>query len=146
MKSNQKITRVQLKVNHDDELIMLGLVSSEPDYKMSLNINKRFKISLKNTSPVKLNNSGGEDLAFSRFSDLSHSPDLVFSLVSNRSGKNFLIKNLKNIDYVFIVHNNENDSNIGEITARLREIETVNAVFNIDLDIFKDKNLHYLTQ
>ena len=146
MKSNQKITRVQLKVNHNDELIMLGLVSSEPDYKMSLNINKRFKISLKNTSPVKLDNSGGEDLSFSRFSDLSHSPDMVFSLVSNRSGKNFLIKNLKNIDYVFIVHNNENDSNIGEITARLREIETVNAVFNIDLNIFKDKNLHYLTQ
>jgi len=146
MKSNQKITRVQLRINHADELIMLGLVSSEPDYKMSLTINKRFKISLKNSSPIKPDNSGGEEIAFSRFSDLSKSPDIAFNLVSNRAGKNFLIKKLRNIDYIFIVHNNENDNNIDEITARLREIETVNAVFNIDLNIFKDKNLHYLTQ
>jgi hypothetical protein len=146
MKSNQKVTRVQLSINHDDGLIMLGLVSSEPDYKTSLNINKRFKISLKNSSPIRVNNAGHEELAFSRFSDLSKSPDISYSLISNRSGKNFLIKNLKNIDYIFIVHNNENDNNIEEITARLREIEAVNAVFNIDLNIFKDKNLHYLTQ
>jgi hypothetical protein len=146
MKSNQKITRVQLKINHDDELIVLGLVSSEPDYKMSLSINKTFRISLKNINPVKLNNSANEALSFSRFSDLSHSPEMIFSLVSNRSGKNFLIKNLRNIDFIFIAHNNENNNNIEEITARLREIEAVDAVFNIDLNIFKDKNLHYLTQ
>ena len=146
MKGNQKVTRVQLSINHHDGLIMLGLVSSEPDYKMSLTINKKFKISLKNTPPIKVNNEGADELSFSRFSDLSKSPDISFSLISNRSGKNFLIKNLKNIDFVFIVHNNENDNNIEEITARLREIEAVNAVFNIDLNIFKDKNLHYLTQ
>lgn len=146
MKSNQKVTRVQLSINHDDGLLMVGLVSSEPDYKMSLTINKQFKISLKNVTPIKVNNAGPGELAFSRFSDLSKSPDITYSLISNRSGKNFLIKNLKNIDYVFIVQNNENDINTSEITARLREIEAVNAVFNIDLNIFKDKNLHYLTQ
>jgi hypothetical protein len=86
-----KITRVQLKTNHDGELIMLGLVSSEPDYKMSLSINKRFRISLKNAAQVKLNDSAGEELAFSRFSDLSRSPDMVFSLVSNRSGNSGIL-------------------------------------------------------
>lgn len=146
MKSNQKITRVQLKINHDDELIILGLVSSEPDYKMSLSINKKFRISLKNISPVKLISKGGEEISYSRFSDASRAPDIVFSLVSNRSGKNFLIKNLRNIDFIFIVHKNEDDNKIEEITVSLREIEAVNAVFNIDLNIFKDKNLHYLTQ
>jgi hypothetical protein len=146
MKSNQKVTRVQLKLNHDDQLIMLGLLSAEPDYKMSMSINNRFRILLKNSTPVTINSADGEELAFSRFSDLSHSPDMVFSLFSNRSGKNFLIKKLRNIDYVFVIHNNENDTNIEEITAKLKEIESVNAVFNIDLNIFRDKNLHYLTQ
>lgn len=146
MKRNQKVTRVQLNINHDAGLLMLGLVSSEPDYKMSLTINNRFKISLKNISPVKVNNKGPEELAFSRFSDLSKLPDISYSLISNRSGKNFLIKNLKNIDYIFIVHDNENDINTEEITARLREIEAINAVFNIDFNVFKDKNLYYLTQ
>lgn len=145
MKSNQKIKRVQLENRHDDELMLLGLVSAEPDYKMSLNINKLLGISLKNTSPVKINDPSGEELSFSRFSDLRNSPETVFSLISNRSGKNYLLRKLLNIDYIFIVHNPENNDNIDKLTSRIREIETINAVFNIDLNIFRDKNLQYLT-
>ena len=45
----------------------------------------------------------------------------------------------------FRFHNPENENNIRPvITASLREIESVNAVFNIDMNTFKDKNLHYL--
>lgn len=145
MKSNQKIKRLQLENSHEDELILLGLVSAEPDYKMSLSINKLLGISLKNTTLVKINDPSGEELSFSRFSDLSNSPETVFSLISNRSGKNYLLRKLLNIDYIFIVHNPENNDNIDKLTSRLREIETINAVFNIDLNIFRDKNLQYLT-
>jgi hypothetical protein len=145
MKSSQKIKRLQLENNHEDEIILLGLVSAEPDYKLSLSINKLFGISLKNTTPVKINDPSREELAFSRFSDLSNSPETVFSLVSNRSGKNYLLKKLVNIDYIFIIHNPENNSNIVKLTSQFREIETISAVFNIDLNIFRDKNLLYLT-
>lgn len=145
MKNNQKIKRLQLGNSHEDELILLGLVSAEPDYKMSLNINKLLSISLKNISPVKINDPAAGELAFSKFSDLSNSPETVFSLISNRSGKNYLLKKLINIDYIFIVHNPDNNNNIDKLTTRLREIETINAVFNIDLNIFRDKNLQYLT-
>jgi hypothetical protein len=88
----------------------------------------------------------GSELAFSRFSDSSESPDILFNLVSNRSGKSFLLKKLKNVDYIFQVQDTENENNLNQITASLREIESVNAVFNIDLNTFKDKNLRYLIQ
>jgi len=146
MKSIQKITRVQLKINHKEEFILLGIVSSEPDYKLSLTLNKKFRISLKNISPVMITNDTGSELAFSRFSDTSESPDILFNLISNRSGKNFLLKKLKNVDYIFQVQDTENENNVTQITASLREIESVNAVFNIDLNTFKDKNLRYLIQ
>ena len=145
MKSIQKITRVQLKINQADEFTILGLVSAEPDYKLSLTINKKFRISLKNISPVKIIDDTGSELAFSRFSDISGSPGLVFTLVSNRSGKHFLLRKLKNVDYIFQVHDPESENNIDTLIAGLREIEAVNAVFNIDLNTFKDKNLQYLT-
>lgn len=145
MKSIQKITRVQLKINQADEFTILGLVSAEPDYKLSLTINKKFRISLKNISPVKIIDDPGSELAFSRFSDISGSPGLVFTLVSNRSGKHFLLRKLKNVDYIFQVHDPESENNIDTLIAGLREIEAVNAVFNIDLNTFKDKNLQYLT-
>ncbi len=146
MKSIQRITRVQLKINQKDEFILLGIVSAEPDYKLSLSINKKFRISLKNILPLKITDDTGSELAFSRFSDSSKSPDVVFNLFSNRSGKSFLLKKLKNVDYIFQVQDAENENNTDQITASLREIESVNAVFNIDINTFKDKNLQYLTQ
>lgn len=146
MKIIQKITRVQLKINQTDEFIILGLVSAEPDYKLSLVINKKIGISLKNISPVNIINDKGFELTFSRFSNSSDSTGLTFTLISNRSGKNFLIRKLKNVDYIFQVHDPESENNTDTLTASLREIETVNAVFNIDLNTFKDKNLQYLTQ
>jgi hypothetical protein len=146
MKSIQRITRVQLKINQKDEFILLGIVSAEPDYKLSLSINKKFRISLKNILPLKITDDTGSELAFSRFSDSSKSPDIVFNLFSNRSDKSFLLKKLKNVDYIFQIQDAENENNTDQIAASLREIESVNAVFNIDINTFKDKNLQYITQ
>ena len=145
MKSIQRVTRVQLEINQKVEFLLLGLVSAEPDYKLSLAINKKFRISLKNISPIKITDDSGNELLFSRFSDTVKTQDTVFNLVSNRSGKSYLLKKLKNIDYLFQVLNPENEKNNSQIISGLREIESVNATFNIDIKTFKDKNLQYLT-
>jgi len=144
MKSIQKITRVHLKIDQNDDFIMLAIVSSEPDYKLSLSINKKFRISLKSSIPVKISDDKGEDLLFSRFADTSMAPDLVYSLISNRSGRDFLLKKLKNVDYIFQIQNPENEDDIEETISMLREIESVNGVFNVDISSFKDKNLQFL--
>jgi hypothetical protein len=146
MKSLQKITRVQLKVNQNEEFILLGIVSAEPDYKLSLSINSKFRISLKNISPVKLNDGHASELVFSRFSDSNGSHDIIYTLISNRSGKNFLLKKLKNVDYIFQVQDPENENNMSNIATKLREIDTVTAVFIIDINTIKDKNSQYLIQ
>jgi hypothetical protein len=145
MKSIQRVTRVQLEFNQKVEFLLLGLVSAEPDYKLSLAINKKFRISLKNISPIKITDDSGHELLFSRFSDMGKTQDTVFNLVSNRSGKSYLLKKLKNIDYLFQVLNPENEKDNSQIISGLREIECVNATFNIDIKTFKDKNLQYLT-
>jgi hypothetical protein len=146
MKSPQKITRVKLNIVQNNDYILLGLVSAEPDYKLSLSLNKKFKISLKNTAPLKLIGNTQPELAFSRFSNIEDPTDLSFSLISNRTGKDYLINKLKNVDYLLQIQVSEKEIKIGNLISRLREIDSVNAVFNIDLNTIKDKNLHYLTQ
>jgi hypothetical protein len=146
MKSIQKVTRVQLKINQEDKFSLLGIVSAEPDYKLSLSINKKLRISLKNISPIKIAGNTGTELAFSRFSNISGSRGSVFTLVSNRSGKYFLLKKLKNVDYVLLVNDSENEYNIDTISSSLREIESLNAVFNVDVNALKDNKLQYLTR
>ena len=146
MKSNQKVTKVKLKVEQNNDYVLLGLVSAEPDYKLSFSLNKKFGISLKNINPLKLNRDFHSEQAFSRFSNIDDHSDLNFSLISNRSGKNFLLNKLKNIDFLLQIQISEKEADLNSITLKLREIDSVTAVFNIDLDAIKDKNLHYLTQ
>lgn len=145
MQESQRVKKVQLKINRINDFHLLGIVTTEPDYKLSLTLNSKFRISLKNVSPVEVKDVKQADLTFSRFSDTNCSLGLIFNLISNRSGKHFLLKKLKNIDYILQIHDTENTNNISLITDSLREIESVNAVFSIDTITLKDKNLHYLT-
>ena len=144
MKSTQKVTRVKLNVEQNNDYILLGLVSTEPDYKLSLALNKKFGISLKTIPPVFLTGNKSPDLTFSRFSNNDRTSDLRFTLISNRSGKSFLLDKLKNIDYLLQISDSEADLNL--ITTKLREIDAITAVFNISFNTIKDKNLHYLIQ
>ena len=146
MKKTRKVTRVKLQLDQINDFILLGLVSSEADYKLSLMLNKKFGISIKNISPVKIKGDDGTELLFSRFSDAGPSPDRFFTLISNRSGKHFLIRKLRNVDYILQSHDPDNENIISEITSNLREIPSITAVFNIDIDTIKDKNLHHVIQ
>jgi hypothetical protein len=146
MKTTPKIKRVHLVVNQDNESVLLGIVSTEPDYKLSLLLNRKLKISLKNLSPLILPDGAGGEIAFSRFSDTKASPGIAYELISNRNGKNFLLKKLKNIDYIFHINNHDNEADISHLASQLRNTECITAVFSIDPVSLKDKNLRYVTQ
>jgi len=146
MKSSQKITRIQLKVKRIDRFFLYGIVSSDPDYKLSLALNKKMGISLKNSTPLQLPDDTGIEHTFSRFSYINHSDDVAYNLISNRSGRQFLLKKLKNIDYIFQVHYPECEDCNSNISSLLKSTESVNAVFFIDTETFSDKNLHYIIQ
>jgi hypothetical protein len=146
MKSTQKVTRVKLNIEQSNDYILLGLVSAEPDYKLSLDLNKKFRVSLRHISPIILKGENVSELTFSRFSNHDDTAGLMLNLVANRSGKNHLLNKLKNIDYLLQIQISEKEVSPDNITSKLREIDTITAVFNIDLDTIKDKNLHYLIQ
>jgi hypothetical protein len=145
MKSESRIRRVQLNDNHDDESGLLGIVTSEPDYKLSLTLNKKLNISLRNASPLKLIGNSGDELTYTRYFFESEISGTSFSLISNRSGKSFLLNKLRNIDYILLIQNPENDSYINDILQKMKSSENVTALFLFNLKTLKDKNLHYLT-
>lgn len=146
MKTRIKVQRVQLSINQNNESVIFGIVSAEPDYKLSLALNRKLKISLKNDNPVIVNDKPGIDLVFSRFTDLSGTPEGGRDLTSNRSGRDFLLKKLKNIDYLFILHDKENERSINKMLSKIKDIEGVIAAFKIDPGSLKDKNLQYIIQ
>jgi hypothetical protein len=144
MKSRQKITRVQLETETNYDFSLFGLVSAEPDYRLSLSLNKALKISLKNDNPVIVTGEKNQVLSFSRFSYNSGRHEVSYHLISNRAGKDFFIGKLKKIDYLFQVCTSDIGSDASQITASLRSIDSITAVFLFDPNEIKDKNLQYL--
>jgi hypothetical protein len=146
MKNGAKVTKVQLKISQKNESALIGIVSSEPDYKLSLSINRKLKLKLKNQTPVTLKEESGTEYTFSRFVDNSPAHDLVYILMSNRTGKNYFLKKLKNIDFLFSIQNHEDEATVKKIVSGLKEIECITAIFPVDPSLLKDKNLQYITQ
>lgn len=144
MKNSQKITRIHLSVNDQDIPAIIGLVSPDPDYKLSLKLNRKLDISLKTIDPVTFQDEEGKIFQFSKFSGSSMVQDLVFQLVSNRAGTNFLLKKLINIDYLLLIHDKGVNLKQESIISQIREIESITGVFKIDSKTLKDKNLKYL--
>jgi len=143
MGARPKIKRVQLKLSQNHESALFGIVSTEPDYKLSLALNRKLKISLKNSTPVMIPDKTSE-MTFSRFSDTSASHNRVLELTSNRSGKDFLLGKLRNIDFILQITDSDVEINADEIIAHMRNIESVTAVFNLDPLSIKDKNMKYI--
>ena len=144
MKSAPKIKRVTLNISGNNEPVLFGIVAAEPDYKLSLALNRKLGISLKSITPVTLQEENNNEMLFSRFSDSSNSSGLVYDLTSNRSGKSCLIRKMKNIDYFLQIHDIDNESDIGRILSLLRETDCITAVFKISTEIIKDRNVKYL--
>ena len=144
MRNSKRIKRIHLNMDNNENLFLYGIVSTEPDYKLSLALNKKIGISLKSKLPLNLSDESGNELIFSRFAYTNHSYNIVYSLISNRAGKQFLLKKLKNIDFLFQVHYSGSENKESELTAQLRETEAINAVFVVDALTLNDKNLQYI--
>jgi hypothetical protein len=140
---NRKVTRVKLVDGKEASLIILGIVSAEPDYKLSLLINRMTGLSLRNSAP--LNITGEEDeIHFSRFSFTGEDSGTTYSLIRNRSDAGLLFKQLRNIDYIFAVSDPESEADTETIAAQLRSTESVTGVFNIKTELAKDKNFNLI--
>jgi hypothetical protein len=146
MKSGVKVKKVQLTISQKNESALIGIVSTEPDYKLSLSINRKLKLKLKHQPPLTVKDEPGTEHTFSRFTDSSSAHDLAYVLLSNRYGKNYLLKKLKNIDYLLAIQNFEDESSVTKTVSGLKEMDCITAVFLIDASSLKDKNLQYIIQ
>jgi hypothetical protein len=145
MKSTPKKKRIILDAGHNEDLLIFGIVSAEPDYKLSLSLNRKMGITLRNTDPLSIRDDSGNELSFSRFSSGEDSDDVSYHLISNRSDQQFLLKKLKNIDYILQVRSHAEVKSLNVATV-LRQTEAVSAVFVIDAASLNDRNLQYLIQ
>ena len=137
MKSSGRKSLHKLVIDDKFDHQFFGIVSHEPDYKTSLELNKRLNISLKNDEPARV----GDDmkLIFSRFTANSKYSDLSYQLVSNKSDSSTLSKTFPALDYLFVICGSLNSEIVEDAQRKIRDINEVTAVFLLDKEQLSDE-------
>lgn len=142
MSRERKITRHTIEDPVPQPFFFLGVVSAEPDYRLSVMINRHLGTDLRKCTEDILAETASGSLSFSCFSP----ENKAFSLISNRSGGNLLLKRLRNIDYL-LVPAEQHDIKTAEIlAASLRLIPEITAVFLLDSRNTADRNIVLLAR
>ncbi|MFN2314985.1 MAG: IPExxxVDY family protein [Bacteroidales bacterium] len=137
MSNGGKITRHTIPGEEIKEFFFLGVVSAEPDYRLSVLINRHLGTDLRKCDDeITVQTDSGRP-SFSRFTTVP--PEL--SLVSNRSEGYILLRKLKNIDFFLLICGQSDMQKAEKLAATLREIPEITAVFVLDSRKISDKNL-----
>lgn len=130
----------KLKYKPQFNFKLIGISSSEEDYKISWRLSKILKSEfVKSESLQIIDPRFTEYLVFSVFEneDKYKLPDI--KLVANKGIEGFLIEELKNIDF-FIIVNNDEETDFDEIIIEnLKKEDGITAVFSLDPDKLKSK-------
>jgi hypothetical protein len=137
MSTGGKITRHTIPEEERQEFFFLGVVSAEPDYRLSVLINRHLGTDLRKCDEEIAAHTDSGKPSFSRFTTVP--PEL--SLVSNRSEGHILLRKLKNIDYFLLFCGQTEMQKTEKLATTLREIPEITAVFVLDSRKITDRNL-----
>jgi hypothetical protein len=135
-----KITKHIIKTEETPAFLFLGIVSTEPDYRLSVMLNRHLGIDLRKKPEEIAESSGDNTHSYSVFT----TAPITFSLISNRSMGRTLLRKLKNIDFLLQIHGTPDRKQAEALAASLRAIPEVTAVFLFDSRDFGDKNIALL--
>jgi len=141
MKEKGKITRHAISPDEPRQFILLGIASAEPDYRLSVMLNKQLGISLQHAKAV----SAGTGDNVTEYSVFTTSP-AIYSLISNKYHGRLLISKLKNIDFILVIHGEPDRKKAEDIASVIRKNAVITAVFVFNSAELKDKNISLLAQ
>ena len=127
----------------DDELLdfmLIGIASHAKDYKLCYEINKNLNFDFCRTHQDYTLTIKGETHAFPMFEYTDEENLLDFYLFANRGKKGFLVKEYKNIDYLFMIKGNIDFIDINEYIDKLKNLNNVLTALPIDVEQLKSKD------
>jgi hypothetical protein len=123
----------------DFNFFLLGISSSENDYRLSWEINKKLKISLRKSTDHVIKREEIKQ-AFSVYTFFDEEVYLQYFLIANMSENGYLVEELRNMDYFLQIHGDLTDKQQKQIISSVRNIKGITGVFNLDINTMKSKN------
>jgi hypothetical protein len=124
----------------DYDFDLIGICSSNSDYRLCWGINQAIETNLSRTDDYNLKSKKEGECFFSFYEFLDDDTGEELYLIKNQS-YNFkkLIPEQDKIDYFLIVKNNYSYE-ISDLLAKLKELETILTAFSFDVESLKSKS------
>ncbi len=116
---------------------VLGISSHENDYRLSWALNRKLDLQFRKTDNLLIRSANEGDKEFSVFQSDGNGNLLKLNLISNRCADGFLIREMKNIDFILQIFGDIDQDELDTIAAKLKTINLVSTVFEIIPDNFK---------
>jgi len=140
MSPSKKITRHVIPSGETPAFFFLGIVSAEPDYRISVLLNRNLGSDFRRDpeSITAISDKGKN--SFSCF--ISTRPPL--KLVSNKNEKTMLLRRLGRIDFLLVMSVSPDRKKTDDLADIIRKIPEVTAVFVFDSRETSDRNVSLL--
>ncbi|MDR2011138.1 MAG: IPExxxVDY family protein [Bacteroidales bacterium] len=130
----------KLKYKPDFDFDLLGITSSENDYKISWLISSYLEIEFMKCDNLTIIDSQiSVEQNFSVFESLANKENIQLKLVSNRGDIGYLITELKNIDYFLLITKDEEKTLLNELFVKLKSLPDITGIFKLDTSNLKSK-------
>jgi hypothetical protein len=119
--------------------VLIGISSHENDYRLSWLINEHTGLHF-----VKAPNHSAYNIRLKINQEFSmytyNQGGFTYRLVSNRCDNGFLLEELKNMDFLLLVEENDVPFPVNDFIATMKVIPFIAAVFKFDINTLKNKN------
>lgn len=130
----------KIKYEAEYNFNLIGISSLEDDYRLSWKLSKFFKAEFIKQEDVKIrDNRYSEFQVFVSYLCKPANSSLKLRLIVNKTNIGYIVDELKNIDYFLQVYDNQNQDYLNKIISEIKTINSVFAVFNLDLSKIKSK-------
>ncbi len=140
MSREKKITKHHIAGDEPSPFSFIGLVSSEPDYRLAVMINRELGSDLTRSDDQIIVKRSSGSCSFTRF--ISSTPP--FTLIVNRSSASVLIRKLPKIDFLIVAGEGEQNSESPLLMTELRKVPGITALFLFESEKIADRDLRLL--
>ncbi len=130
----------KLDFTPDYNFTMFGIISDEKDYKLIWDINNMTGWALERVDNYLLyNRKTQNENEFPLFLYQNNDGFSIFRLISNKFNGNILLEELRNIDFLLIIHDLSGNMDLSLISSKLKKVKAIRALFPFDSARLKDR-------
>jgi len=147
------VKKITLDIDYNDAFLLLGIVSTYPDYQLVHHINKTMGFNFVRYEDFVLNDNTKKPVSYSWFYYKSDEIKVKSFLIANHHPKQKLLPDYRHIDYLLILEKSGSMEELSAMISLLRKVKSVTGVFKMNpskikgVELLLEKNeMHELSQ